>query len=70
MHLKDGSKSSMTCHLKMTDEEYMKLLDRIIKGAEYLANPLIKQEDYEKGIKLYDELCTKATKIRCGNWGN
>jgi hypothetical protein len=41
----------------MTDEEYFKLLKRIVKGAEYLENPLIKKEDYEKGMKLYDKLC-------------
>lgn len=44
----------------MTEQEYTKLLERIIKGAEYLDNPLIKPEDYEKGMKLYDKLCEQA----------
>lgn len=43
----------------MTEEEYHETLERIVKGAEYLSNPLIKPEDYEKGMKLYDELCEK-----------
>jgi hypothetical protein len=43
-----------------------KLLDRIIKGAYYLAHPMISKEDFEKDIKLYDELCKKAWKYRWG----
>lgn len=39
------------------DEEYHKVLERIVKGAEYLDNPLIKPEDREKGMQLYDQLC-------------
>lgn len=46
----------------MTD--YFKLLERIVKGAEYLGNPLIKQEEYDKFIKYYDELCRQALEMR------
>lgn len=51
----------------MTDKEYEELLDRIIKGAEYLANPLIKYHDYCYGLELYDELCAQARKHRWGS---
>lgn len=47
-----------------TEEEYFALLGRIVKGAEYLENPLIKQEDHAKGMKLYDELCEQAKRYR------
>lgn len=53
----------------MTEEEYNDLLERIVKGAEYLSNPLIKKEDYEKGMKLYDALCEKALKHRMSWYG-
>jgi len=43
-----------------SEKEYFTLLDRIVKGAEYLDNPLIKPEDYAKGMKLYDALCETA----------
>ena len=46
------------------DEEYFKILKRIVNGADYLENPLIKPEDYEKGMKLYDELCKAAREYR------
>lgn len=52
--------------MKTSDEEYFKKLDRIVKGAEYIGNPLIKDEDKEKALKLYDELCAEALKIRSG----
>lgn len=40
------------------------LLERIVRGAEYLENPLIKPEDYERGMKLYDELCDLVDEYR------
>jgi len=43
-----------------TEEEYFALLERIVKGAEYLENPLIKPEDYQKGMRLYDQLCEQV----------
>lgn len=43
--------------MKITNyEQYEAILKRIVNGAEYLENPLIKPEDYAKGMKLYDEL--------------
>ena len=44
------------------DSEYSDLLSRIVRGAEYLDNPLITASDHTKGMKLYDELCDRATK--------
>ena len=57
-------------NLPNNDEEYDKLLERIVKGAEYLENPLIKPEDFEKGMKLYDELCSTAIEYRRHNGAN
>ena len=37
----------------MTEDEYNELLERLVKGAEYLSNPLIKLDDYKKGMKFY-----------------
>jgi hypothetical protein len=44
------------------ETEYFDLLARIVKGAEYLDNPLINEIDHAKGMKLYDELVERATK--------
>jgi hypothetical protein len=52
---------------KKMDDEYFKLLERVVKGAEYLGNPLIKEEDKEKGMVLYDSLCTQALSLRNGD---
>ncbi|MNR93427.1 hypothetical protein D3C72_244820 [compost metagenome] len=41
----------------MTEEEYIALLDRIVKGAEYLDNPMIKPEKKADALRLYDSLC-------------
>lgn len=38
------------------DEEYDAILERIVKGAEYLDHPLITESDKKKGMVLYDEL--------------
>lgn len=35
---------------------YEQLLERLVKGAEYLSNPLLRDEDREKAMKLYDEI--------------
>jgi hypothetical protein len=53
-------------NLPSNDEEYVKLLNRVVKGAEYLDNPLIKSEDFDKGMKLYDELSQAARYYRSG----
>lgn len=46
------------------DEEYTHLLERIVKGAEFLDNPLIKETDYERGMKKYDRLCEEVRAYR------
>lgn len=46
------------------ESEYFDLLARIVKGAEYLDNPLIKQDDFDKGMKLYDSLVDSAISYR------
>jgi len=51
-------------HTTSNDEQYFKLLERIVKGAEYLDNPLIREEDKAKGAKLYDQLCEEARAYR------
>lgn len=53
-------------NLPNNDQEYDQLLARIVKGAEYLENPLIKSEDRNKGMVLYDELCHAAIRYRGG----
>lgn len=45
-------------------QEYQHLLSRIRRGAEYLDNPLIRPEDYQKGMQLYDLLCSKLEEIK------
>jgi hypothetical protein len=48
----------------MTEKEYFQLLDRIVKGAEFLENPLLDESKRQKWMKLYDELCEKAQEYR------
>jgi hypothetical protein len=48
----------------MTEENYFSLLERILKGAEYLSNPLIKPGDYERGMKRYDALCERVMRYQ------
>lgn len=50
--------------MKNTENEYFNLLERIVKGAEYLENPVITETDYAKGMKLYDTLCEQAREYR------
>lgn len=40
----------------MADDEYDKLLERLVKGAEYLERTDLTQAQREKAQKLYDEL--------------
>lgn len=40
----------------MTEKEYNNTLARLVKGAEYLENPLLNEKDRTKGQRLYDEL--------------
>lgn len=53
-------------NLPRNEDEYNALLARIVKGAEYLENPIIKPQDYKTGMTLYDELCNIADKYRSG----
>lgn len=53
-------------NLPRTDEEYNALLGRLIKGAEYLDSPIIKQKDFNDGLKLYDELERTVRHYRTG----
>ncbi|GAB7387402.1 hypothetical protein BSNK01_12380 [Bacillaceae bacterium] len=48
----------------MTEQEYFKLLERLVKGADYLDNPLLLPEEYEKGRKLYDEIEEKILRYK------
>jgi hypothetical protein len=51
--------------MKITnDEEYFQALARLVKGADYISNPLIKPDDYDKGMKLFDELAEKIIAYR------
>jgi hypothetical protein len=51
--------------MKITNySEYEAVLKRIVNGAEYLENPLIKPEEYEKYNKLYDQLVEIAMEYR------
>jgi len=45
-------------------QEYQHLLSRIRRGAEYLDNPLLRQEAYEKGMQLYDLLCERLERLK------
>jgi hypothetical protein len=38
----------------------MDLLGAIVKGAEFLENPLIKPDQYQKGMQRYDQYCEWA----------
>ncbi|SFT03657.1 hypothetical protein [Marininema halotolerans] len=48
----------------MTDREYEQLLTRAVKGAEYLDNPLIKSDDWKRGMKLYDAICEEILQYK------
>lgn len=50
------------------DAEYEKMLKRLVKGAEYLDDPLLSEEDYKKGMRLYNALERKALKYRGMEW--
>lgn len=46
------------------EEQYQEYLKRLVKGAEYLDDPLLDEEDYIKGMKLYNELEQKILEYR------
>lgn len=47
-----------------SEEQYFEYLERVRKGAEFLDNPLIKPEDYKRGLKRYDDLCQRVLEYR------
>lgn len=46
------------------EKEYRELLARLVKGAEYLSNPLITEEDYRKGMALYEQIDKRIEAIK------
>ncbi len=58
--LRDGTSDTS----QKSELEYFNLLERIVKGAEYLGNPLIKPEEYERVLPGYDRLCQQAMEMR------
>jgi len=61
----------------MTDQEfeelsrrYDELLERLVKGAKFLENPLIKPEVYEAGMRKFDRLWNEALEVREKWWNH
>lgn len=48
------------------DEEYMHILDRIVKGARAIENPLTTEEERRRYMRAYDHLCKVALEYRLG----
>ena len=46
------------------DKEYNECLERLVNGAEYLDDPLLSEEDYKRGMKLYNELERRILQYR------
>lgn len=46
------------------EQRYDNLLERIVKGAEFLDNPLIKPDVYEAGLQKYDRLCDELMDVK------
>lgn len=49
-----------------TDEEYMHILDRIVKGARAIEDPLTTEEERQRYMRAYDHLCKVALEYRLG----
>ena len=45
-------------------KKYRELLARLVKGAEYLSNPLITEDDYRKGRVLYEQIDKRIEEIK------
>lgn len=43
-----------------SDEEYLKVLDRIVNGARRIEDPLTTSEERERYMQAYDHLCKVA----------
>lgn len=52
------------------DEEYMHILDRIVKGARAIEDPLTTEEERQRYMRAYDHLCRIALEYRHGKRGN
>lgn len=48
------------------DEEYMHILDRIVKGARAIEDPLTTEEERQRYMRAYDHLCKVALEYRLG----
>ena len=48
------------------DEEYMHILDRIVKGARAIEDPLTTEEERQRYMRAYDHLCKIALEYRLG----
>lgn len=48
----------------MTEQEYFKLLERLVKGAELLSNPLLTDEKRKEYQRLYDEIERRILKYK------
>jgi hypothetical protein len=51
-------------NLPKNDEEYFALLDSIVKGAEFLDNPLITEDQKARGMRKYDGYCEAVLAYR------
>jgi hypothetical protein len=62
--LDELEKAYHTFQLYLIDHEYEELLSRIVKGAEFLENPNIHPDMYEKGLQKYDRLCEEFMAVK------
>lgn len=46
------------------ERRYDELLGRLVNGAEFLDNPIIKPEVYKAGLKKYDRLCEEFMTVK------
>lgn len=46
------------------EKRYDELLERLVKGGEFLENPLIKPEMYEAGMKKFNRLWDEMMVVR------
>ena len=46
------------------EKRYDELLERLVKGAEFLENPLIKPEVYEAGLRKYERLTIEFLTVK------
>lgn len=55
---------------KDLNRHYDELLDRLVKGANFLDNPLIKPEVYEAGMKKFERIWNEAMEVRERYWNH